>query len=101
VLADEETCLFAAGLYANFGLDLYAVRAADGSPVWRQSDFGRGEGATAQGYLLADARRIVVPCGRTFPVVFDRQSGRFEARFPSGAARRTAAISRYCRATCC
>jgi len=83
VLAGPNAC-FAAGLYANYGLSLHAVRASDGRPAWTSADFGRGDEATAQGYLLADDRRIVVPAGRTFPLVFDRSSGKLQGRITAG-----------------
>ncbi len=83
VLVDRGTAYFAAGLYPNMGLKLYAVNAEDGKPLWTESNFGR-EDASAQGYLMADERRIVVPSGRTFPLVFDRETGKFQWQISFG-----------------
>lgn len=65
----KVTC--AAGLFPNEGVVLAALKADDGSVVWRQR-----VDISPQGYLLASAQRGYAPTGRTSPVVFDLGTGK-------------------------
>ncbi len=87
VVVDGGTAYFGAGLYGNKGLYLYAVAAADGSPVWTNSSYAgdvSGANITPQGYLLASAAEIIMPSGRTMPAVFDRATGAFTCKLGLG-----------------
>ncbi len=61
----------AAGLFPNEGVVLAALKADDGSVVWKHQ-----VGISPQGYLLASPQRGYAPTGRTSPVVFDLGSGK-------------------------
>jgi len=78
---------FAAGVWPSDGVYLHALDAATGKPVWANDKTGQLEmaqphgganaesGVSSQGYLLADAERIIVPAGRSVPAVFNRSNG--------------------------
>jgi len=87
VLAD--TVYFAAGIWPTDGVFLHALDAATGKPRWSNGTTGTLEmdqphggaraksGVSAQGYLLANTKQIIVPTGRAVPAVFDRETGKF------------------------
>jgi outer membrane protein assembly factor BamB len=79
VLVDNGVAYFAAGVFPAEGLYLYAVKADDGTLVWRNDTYGRGGMGTItpQGYILASAARLFVPSGRTMPAAFNREDGEF------------------------
>lgn len=79
VLVDDGTAYFAAGIFPGEGLFLYAVKANDGTLVWRNDSFGQGgmREISPQGYMLASADKIFVASGRSVPAAFDRRDGRF------------------------
>lgn len=86
VLVDGGIAYFAAGLFPAEGLYLYAVRADDGTLVWRNDSFdqgGRGN-ISPQGYLLASRTKLFVPSGRISPAAFSRQDGRLLFEVESG-----------------
>ncbi len=83
VLVDDGIAYFAAGIFPAESLFVCAVKADDGTLVWRndtcgelgpQQEFG---GVTPQGYLLASESTLYVPSGRAMPAAFDRKDGRF------------------------
>ncbi len=80
VLIDDGTACFGAGVFPHEDVYLLAVRADDGSIVWRNSTISQASAyrndLSPQGYLLATATRLFVPSGRALPVGFDRSTGR-------------------------
>ncbi len=80
VLIDDGTACFGAGVFPHEDVYLMAVRAEDGSTVWRNSTISQANAyqndLSPQGYLLATATRLFVPSGRALPVGFDRSTGR-------------------------
>ncbi len=80
VLLHDGIAYFGAGIFPHEDIYLYAVRAADGSIVWREDnvsdrDAGRND-LSPQGYLLANDDYLFVPSGRSLPATFDRRTGR-------------------------
>ena len=77
VLVDGGVAYFGAGIFPAEGVHLYAVRAEDGTLLWKNSDCGSpgSGGLTFQGYLLASPGRLFVPTGRNIPAAFDRKTG--------------------------
>jgi len=80
VLVDEGTAYFGAGIFPHEDVYLAAVRAEDGELIWRNGTISQAEAyrndLSPQGYLLATATRLFVPCGRSLPVGFDKSNGR-------------------------
>ncbi len=83
VVVDDGIAYFGAGIFPSEGIFLCAVRADDGTLVWRNDTCGeRGPeqefgGISPQGYLLASESKLYVPSGRAMPAAFDRNDGRF------------------------
>lgn len=89
VLADGIV-YFAAGIWPFEGVAVCALDARTGKPVWINSDCHfvkdglldhgdrRDGGLSPQGYLAVLGDKLIVPCGRALPGVFDRASGRLE-----------------------
>ena len=77
VLVDDDVAYFAAGIFPNEGVDLYAVNSSNGEKMWQQSNLG----ISPQGFLLASAEKLYVPTGRTTPHVFDRKNGKNIGQF--------------------
>ncbi|NOY00973.1 MAG: PQQ-binding-like beta-propeller repeat protein, partial [Verrucomicrobia bacterium] len=83
----DNIVYFAAGVWPSDGVYLHALDAATGKPIWINDETGQlkmaqphsnpnvESGVSSQGYLLADAERIIVPAGRSVPAVFDRKDG--------------------------
>lgn len=89
VLADGVV-YFAAGVWPFEGVAVCALDANTGKPVWINTechfvkdgllDHGdrRDGGLAPQGYLTVMGDKLIVPCGRALPGVFDRATGRME-----------------------
>jgi len=89
VLADGKV-FFAAGFWSNEGVYVCAADAVTGKLLWRNSrgsfaKFGLNDhggrwygGISPQGYLAVIAGKLMVPCGRALPAVFDPQTGELE-----------------------
>ena len=61
-----------AGLYPSQGVFVHALDAETGKPLWQQAiDY------TAHGYLLISQDRLIIPTGRSTPIVLHRDEGRF------------------------
>ena len=77
VLVDDGIAYFGAGVFPAEGVFLYAVRARDGSVIWKNDSFGRGGQGTIspQGYMLASSDKLFVASGRTMPGAFSRKDG--------------------------
>lgn len=85
VIADG-TLYFAAGIWPNEGVFLYAIDAETAEVRWvnsgsssdlvedSKSYFSFG-GVSPQGHLVVADDRLIVPGGRTVPAVFDRHTG--------------------------
>ncbi len=83
VLVDAGVVYFAAGVFPYEGLYVCAVRAKDGSEVWKNDTIGDRAhelaygGISPHGYPLASEEVLYVPSGRSMPVAFDRKTGKF------------------------
>ena len=79
VLVQDGVAYFGAGIFPHEDIYLYGVDVATGKQVWKADnvsaqDAGRND-LSPQGYLLANADKLVVPSGRSLPAVFDLKSG--------------------------
>lgn len=77
VLVDDGIAYFCSGMFPNEGVDLYAVNAADGKVIWKESDIP----ISPQGYMLASKEHLYIPTGRTMPTIFSRKNGEYMGRF--------------------
>jgi outer membrane protein assembly factor BamB len=93
VLVDNGIVYFAAGVFPYEGLYICALRAEDGSVVWRNDTIGDRAheldygGISPHGYLVASRDVLYVPSGRSMPAAFDRQTGKFLFCATPGAKR--------------
>ena len=93
VLVDEGVVYFAAGIFPYEGLYICAVRADDGSVVWKNDTIGDRAheleygGISPHGYMLASEDIVYVPSGRSMPAAFDRRTGKFLFYASPGAKR--------------
>ena len=79
ILIVDGTAYFGAGVFPHETVYLCAVKADDGTLVWRndtvsEQDAQRND-LTPQGYLLAEGDLLFVPSGRNLPVAFNRHTG--------------------------
>ncbi len=83
VLAESGIVYFAAGVFPYEGLYICALRADNGSVVWKNDTIGDRAhelefgGISPHGYLLASSDVLYVPSGRSMPAAFDRKTGKF------------------------
>ncbi len=87
VAVDEGVVYFAAGMWPNEGVFLFALEAASGKVIWKNDTTGTGyidqphppssavTGVAPQGYLLGQADRLFLPTGRSVPAAYDRSNG--------------------------
>jgi outer membrane protein assembly factor BamB len=93
VLVDNGIVYFAAGVFPYEGLYICALRAEDGSVVWKNDTIGDRAheldygGISPHGYLVASREVLYVPSGRSMPAAFDRQTGKFLFCASPGAKR--------------
>ena len=85
-----DVVYFGAGIWPSEGVWIYALNAADGKVIWCNSTSGgltmpqphggamANSGITAQGYLVATEKRIIVPTGRAVPAALDRKTGKLQ-----------------------
>jgi outer membrane protein assembly factor BamB len=85
----DDIVYFAAGIWPSDGIYFHALNAETGKKIWVNDGAGKIEmaqphggararsGVSAQGYLLANKNRMVVPTGRSVPAIFDRLTGKF------------------------
>jgi outer membrane protein assembly factor BamB len=78
LVVDEGTVYCTAGLFPEQGTYLAALDARTGDLKYRQ----RIE-ISPQGYMLASAKRLYVPTGRTNPAIFSREQGSLEGQITS------------------
>ena len=79
---------WAAGIWPSEGIFLYAMDAATGKVLWCNDSSGAiymaqphpgayaKSGVSAQGDLVVDGDRLLVPTGRAVPAVFNRRDGK-------------------------
>ena len=79
VLIDEEAAYFAAGIFPNENVYLYAVCAEDGALIWKNDTISEQDAyqndLSPQGYLLAAETHLFVPSGRSLPAAFAKSTG--------------------------
>ena len=86
----DDRLYFAAGMWPSEGIYLYALSPTDGDVLWVNDNSGRmrmpqphpgavaESGVSAQGYLVAEGNRLLMPTGRAVPACFDRTDGTFQ-----------------------
>lgn len=80
VIINEGIAYFGAGIFPHENVYLYAVKADDGTLVWRndaisEQDANRND-LSPQGYLLATKTQLFVPSSEALPVGFECATGR-------------------------
>ena len=81
---------FAAGIWPSMGVFVHCVDARSGRVIWTNDDSGVVQteqphggqvtnGPSPQGSLVLVGNKLLVPCGRTYPAVFDARDGRLRA----------------------
>ncbi len=92
-LVDQGVVYFAAGVFPYEGLYICALKAKDGSVVWKNDTIGDRAhelefgGISPHGYMLASRDVVYVPSGRSMPAAFDRHTGKFLFYASPGAKR--------------
>jgi len=86
----DDRVYFAAGMWPSEGIYLYALNPTDGNVLWVNDDSGdmwmpqphggamAKSGVSAQGYLVTEGDRLLMPTGRAVPACFDRTDGTFQ-----------------------
>jgi outer membrane protein assembly factor BamB len=93
VLADDGIVYFAAGVFPYEGLYICALKADDGSVVWKNDTLGDRAhelefgGISPDGYPVASKDVLYIPSGRSMPAGFDRHTGEFLFYASPGAKR--------------
>ena len=93
VLVDNGIVYFTAGVFPYEGLYICALKAKDGSVIWRNDTIGDRAheldygGISPHGYLVASRDVLYVPSGRSMPAAFDRDTGKFLFCATPGAKR--------------
>jgi outer membrane protein assembly factor BamB len=93
VLADDGVVYFAAGVFPYEGLYICALKADDGSVVWKNDTLGDRAhelefgGISPDGYPVASKDVLYIPSGRSMPAGFDRHTGEFLFYASPGAKR--------------
>ncbi len=71
ILVDKDIAYFCSGIFANEGVQAFALNALDGTVIWKQEITN----ILPQGYLLASDTKLYAPGGNGPPAVLDRKSG--------------------------
>jgi outer membrane protein assembly factor BamB len=93
VLVDDGIVYFAAGVFPYEGLYICALKAGDGSIVWKNDTLGDRAhelefgGISPHGYPLASRDVLYIPSGRSMPAGFNRHTGEFLFYASPGAKR--------------
>jgi len=93
VLVDDGIVYFAAGVFPYEGLYICALKASDGSVLWKNDTIGDRAheleygGISPHGYPLASRDVLYIPSGRSMPAGFDRHTGEFLFYASPGAKR--------------
>jgi outer membrane protein assembly factor BamB len=83
VLVDDGVVYFGAGVFPYEGIYICALKADDGTVIWKNDTIGDRShelsfgGISPQSYLVASENILYVPSGRAMPAAFDRESGEF------------------------
>ena len=103
------TIYFAAGIWPSMGVCLHAIDAESGKVVWtndgsnylyscdrfvwpRNQWVPSADGVSPQGYIVATDERLIVPCGRSQPAVFDIKTGEILYMRSAGKGARTSLV---------
>ena len=90
VVIRDGVLYWGAGIWQSEGIFLHAMDLKTYKELWTNDSSGSIEmpqphatamaksGVSAQGYLLANETRLLVPTGRAVPAAFERASGKFE-----------------------
>lgn len=90
VVIRDDVLYWGAGIWQSEGVFLHAMNPATGERLWTNDSSGGIEmpqphgganaksGVSAQGYLLAGEKQLLVPTGRAVPAAFERSTGKFE-----------------------
>ena len=70
ILVDGDSAFWTAGLFPREGMYVCKRNALDGTPIWTKQ-----ARRPPQGYLVASSKELFVPCGKGYPVVYDRETG--------------------------
>ena len=77
VLVDDDRLFLGAGIFPHHSPTLNALQAKTGRVIpWKDHADKDWIGLSPQGYLLRTSRGLVVPCGRTMPLVVDPDTGK-------------------------
>ncbi|MHC4206560.1 MAG: outer membrane protein assembly factor BamB family protein, partial [Planctomycetota bacterium] len=93
VLVDDGVVYFAAGVFPYEGLYICALKAGDGSVVWKNDTLGDRAhelefgGISPHGYPIASEDVLYIPSGRSMPAGFNRHTGKFLFYAAPGAKR--------------
>ena len=90
VAVEDGIVSFTAGMWPAEGVYVYALRAEDGTVIWKNDTSGQLgyisqphpraaaiTGVAPQGYVVAYQDQLFVPTGRSVPAAFDANTGRF------------------------
>jgi outer membrane protein assembly factor BamB len=79
IMVEEGIAYFGAGIFPHEDVYLYAVRAQDGSIIWKRDNISESHAGrddlSPQGHFLTSGNLLFVPSGRSLPAAFDRKSG--------------------------
>jgi outer membrane protein assembly factor BamB len=88
ILIDEGIAYFGAGIFPHENIFVYAVRADDGTVVWKRDNISEENAArndlSPQGYLLAADEFLLVPSGRTLPAALNKKTGQILHKITPG-----------------
>ena len=93
VLVDSGVVYFAAGVFPYEGLYICALKASNGSVVWKNDTLGDRAheleygGISPHGYPVASDDVLYIPSGRSMPAGFNRHTGKFLFYASPGAKR--------------
>ena len=93
VLVDDGIVYFAAGVFPYEGLYICALKASDGSVLWKNDTLGDRAhelefgGISPHGYPIASEDVLYIPSGRSMPAGFNRHTGEFLFYASPGAKR--------------
>jgi len=89
VVVEDGIVYFTAGMWPAENVYVYALRATDGTVIWKNDTSGHMylrqphppsvamTGVAPQGYVVVYKDQLFVPTGRNVPAAYDRNTGRF------------------------
>jgi len=88
VLVDDGIAYFGAGIFPHENIYIYAVRAEDGTIVWKRDNISDENASrndlSPQGYLLTGDEILLIPSGRSLPAALDRKTGEIRHKITPG-----------------